>query len=446
MIKIISIMLQILLLSWLIFLHVSSALPIESKPLNNNPESWNLGWLVFSPRNASDPSAEALIGNDPHVKKSKITPKSIFIAPNTNFDKICPMGYRIDDNGKCIKTVTVNQDDILAARLADLFGGDDDNSNKATNSDSDYYDFFEEDKNNKNENVGPLQFNIPLMIDVEEKADGSKKMEYIIEEKVITMRNLPAPQKVISEAAVTDKIVTTSSEPVTTILEEITTVTESSIKTTTLEIEETTTTEALTTTSSTTTTSTSTTPSTTTKTTTIAPIKFNNIDFMPKFTRKSNRTRVKSRPRKPRPSISTTTSSTTTTTTIAPSIIAGDLQSLQTQQIPKRNRLKSGSKRRRLSTTTMASTIPSTIKPVTHKPFYWLPKGWTIDESKKDKPVLIRFWSDQNQNQNQQQQQSISDNRARSHNSRSQRMNSKMPTENIFREVTVPELEELLSP
>lgn len=424
----ISTIFSVLLLSCLLLVN-TSALPIESKPLNNNPESWNLGWMVFTPRNASDPSAEALIGNDPHIKKSKITPKSIFIAPNSNFDKICPMGYRIDDNGKCIKTVTVNQDDILAARLADLFGGDDDDSNKATNSNSDYYDFFEEDKN---ENNGPLQFNIPLMIDIEESSDGTKKMEFLIEEKVITMRNLPKLEPVTEKSSLES-----TSE---TILEESSTTTSTeSPKTTTTETFEETTTEMATTSSSTTTeilTTTSTMAPTTTSTTTstVAPIKFNNVDFMPKFTRKSNRTRVKNRPRKPKPS------STTTTTTIAPSLItAGDLLAAQSEIIPKRNRLKSGIKRRRLSTTTMAPTT-SSESPVTHKPFYWLPKGWTIDETKKDKPVLIRFWADQ------QPQVDKKVERARSHNSRSQRMNSKMPTENIFKEVTVPELEELLNP
>lgn len=397
----------------------TSALPIESKPLNNNPESWNLGWMVFTPRNASDPSAEALIGNDPHIKKSKITPKSIFIAPNSNVDKICPMGYRIDDNGKCIKTVMVNQDDILAARLADLFGGDDDDSNKATNSNSDYYDFFEEDKN---ENNGPLQFNIPLMIDVEESSDGTKKMEFLVEEKVITMRNLPKLDPITEKSTVES-----TSEA---IVEEVSTTTENPKSTT--EIPEETTTEMQTTSTTTEASTTSSTTTTTTTTSTVAPIKFNNVDFMPKFTRKSNRTRVKSRPRKPKPS--------STTSTIAPSVItAGDLQSAQSQLMPKRNRLKSSPKRRRLSTTTMAPTT-SSENPVTHKPFYWLPKGWTIDETKKDKPVLIRFWADQ------QPQVDKKVERARSHNSRSQRMNSKMPTENIFKEVTVPELEELLSP
>jgi hypothetical protein len=394
---------RLLILTCLLLIYTANALPVESKPLNNNPESWN---LYFVPRDPLNPSAEALIGIDPHVKKSKITPKSIFIAPNKNLDQtICPNGYRIDDIGKCIKTVTVNQDDILVSRLAELFG-EDDNSNKATISDSDYYDMIEEEKNS--ENAGPLQFNIPLMVDIE---DGKKKVEYIIEEKVITMRNLPAPQKIVATPLTTDKSLETTMNP------EITT---ESPKTST-EIEETTTEVP-----STTTTESTTTTSTTTKApSTVLPYKLNNVDYLPKFTRKSNRTRVKSRTRRPRPTVLTSTSSSI------------DLQPSQSLQAPKRTRLRSGSKRRK--TTTVTTT--TTEVPVTHKPFYWLPKGWTIDETQKDKPVLIRFWADEPK-----QLKSSHDERARSHGSRSQRMNSKKPSEEFFKEVTVPELEEILSP
>lgn len=410
---------RLLLLTCLLLIYTTSALPVESKPLNNNPESWN---LYFVPRDPLNPSAEALVGVDPHVKKSKITPKSIFIAPNKNLEHaICPNGYRIDDNGKCIKTVTVNQDDILVSRLAELFG-EDDNSNKATNSDSDYYDMFEEEKNG--ENAGPLQFNIPLMVDIE---DGNKKIEYIIEEKVISMRNLPPPQKVVA-TPVTERISVENVELITTALipEEITTLTEK----VTTEIEETTTEKLTTTTTQSSTTSTSTRaplPST------LLPYKLNNVDYIPKFTRKSNRTRVKSRPRRPRPTVLTSTVSSVDQIQ-TPSLIL---------QAPKRTRLRSGSKRRK--TTAVPATTSSTTPevPVTRKPFYWLPKGWTIDETKKDKPVLIRFWADEPE---QQQLKSSYDERARSHVSRSQRMNSKKPSEEFFKEVTVPELEEILSP
>lgn len=414
---------RLIILTCLLLIYTTNALPVESKPLNNNPESWN---LYFVPRDPLNPSAEALIGIDPHVKKSKITPKSIFIAPNKNLDQtICPNGYRIDDNGKCIKTVTVNQDDILVSRLAELFG-EDDNSNKATISDSDYYDMFGEEEKNS-ENAGPLQFNIPLMVDIE---DGKKKMEYIIEEKVISMRNLPPPQKVVSAQITTEKILVEDAELISTTMPEEITTTAKSVHNTSTEIEETTAEVPTTvpktespTTSTTTTTSTTQAP----PPSTLLPYKLNNVDYVPKFTRKSNRTRVKSRTRRPRPTVLTTTSS------------SFDQQPSQSLQAPKRTRLRSGSKRRKSTTTTTTTT---TEVPVTHKPFYWLPKGWTIDETKKDKPILIRFWAEEPQ----QQLKNSHDERARSHGSRSQRMNSRKPSEEFFKEVTVPELEEILNP
>jgi hypothetical protein len=78
----------IILICWLAMSFLAiSGYPIESKPLNNNPDTWNFGvesWMFENDSNPSDPSASALVSSDPHVKKSKITPKSIFIAPNAN--------------------------------------------------------------------------------------------------------------------------------------------------------------------------------------------------------------------------------------------------------------------------------------------------------------------------------------------------------------------------
>jgi hypothetical protein len=452
---------RILLLSWCALAAPVAAYPIESKPLNSNPESWNLSsWLVFTPRNSSDPSAEALVSSDPHVKKSKITPKSIFIAPSNynSQDKNCPHGYRIDDNHKCIKTVTINQDDILAARLSDLFGVDTSSSNnKHTNVDSDYYD-FDEDKNE--ENSGPLQINLPLTLDIEEETADGKKVEYIVEEKVITMRNLN-PKNVRPEASedvttivpapITEKLVGDDYElllmttPTEIPIDEQTTVANTDEPATT--VLDTTTPES-TTTTTTTTTSTSA-PSTTTTTTTtttekppiiilpsIEPYRINSVEFMPKITRKSNRNRSKlgeKRIRRPRPQQLVQNGED--------AVLNAQQPLIEPLPIPKKNRTRVNAKRRKIVATTTTTTSssstesssPSPSPSSTHKPYFWLPKGWTIDETQKEKPVLIRFWEEQPH-----------DERARSHNSRHQRMNSKMPTEGIFREVTVPELEQLV--
>lgn len=426
---------------------LAEAYPIESKPLNNNPDTWNFGdgWLIYNPRNSSDPLASALIGADPHIKKSKITPKSIFIAPNAfnGQGQICPHGFRVDDNGKCIKIVTINQDEILAARISELFGVDN-NPNQNSDSDTDYYDFDDEVKSDKDS--GPLQFNLPLAIDIEEDGDGMK-VEYIVEEKFITMRNLN-----LSQVETIERLDETTTSTVTEITESVSTE-ESAISSTPLQTEadvmtttevvllinstlqddedEISTTEAISTTTVELTTTTTQAPSTSKPTT----MKTFSVDFLPKTQRKTNRmgqagARLKNsrdrdkidRPRKQK---------TTAVSLKSSEKLATKLYKIDRDQVPKKNRTR-GSKRpgyRKLTTTTeSALTTP------TQKPFWWLPKGWSIDET-KDKPVLVRFWS---------QQPLAQDERARSHESRQQRVNSRMPTDNIFREITAPELETVM--
>lgn len=436
---------------------MTEAYPVESKPLNNNPETWNFGdgWLLYNPRNSADPSASALIASDPHVKKSKITPKSIFIAPSsyTTNEQLCPNGFRVDDNGKCIKTVTINQDEILVARISELFGIDE-NPNKNSDIDSDYYDFDDESKSEKDS--GPLQFNLPLAIDVEEEVDP-KKVEYIITEK-FTMRSLN-PKDVITTTEKVDE--TTTSALVTESTQSV--FTEEPIKNSTMEfIDETvTTTETIVAQSSTvkdddstlmtatveqstepsTTTPVPTTSTTTTTpkpptTTTKPPMKIFSVDFLPQAQRKSNRFgqagRLKNsrdrekydRPRKQK---------TTAVSTKSNEKVVTKLHKIERDQVPKKNRTRSNPKRpgyrKYTSTTEIVTETPAT----TPKPFWWLPKGWSIDES-KEKPVLVRFWAEQ---------PLPHDDRARSHSSR-QRVNSKMPTDDIFREITAPELESSL--
>lgn len=448
--------------------------PVESKPLNNNPDTWNFGdgWLIFNPRNSADPSAEALISSDPHIKKSKITPKSIFIAPSvyTVTEKQCPHGYRIDNNGECIKTVTINQDDVLAARISELFGVDS-NPSKGSDIDSDYYDFDDDTKSEKDS--GPLQINLTLpLIDIEEEVDG-QKVELVIEEKFV-MRNLnpkdvlTTTEKVMevsttmaSEAApttlVTDEVVSSttlvssteeptpgskSEDPTTEMstTQESTTVKDDEVESTSTMTEEpvaeTTSTEAPTTT-------------TTTTTTTCRPTttKIFSVDFMPKSQRKSNRlggessARLKAsrdrdkfdRPRKQKTTVASLKSASDKATMTK-------LYKIEREQVPKKNRTRNGSPKRpnrKLTTTTeivTESPVTDTTS-TTQKPFWWLPKGWSIDET-REKPVLVRFWS---------QQPLHHDDRARSHNGSRQRANSKMPTDNIFREITAPELADALN-
>lgn len=485
----------IFMLFWLTLMSLTEAYPVESKPLNNNPDTWNFGdgWLTFNPRNSADPSASALIGNDPHIKKSKITPKSIFIAPNS-WPTVCPHGFRIDDNGKCIKTVTINQDELLAARISELFGIDESPSNnKNSDIDSDYYDFDDESKADKD--AGPLQFTLPLAIDIEEVEDG-KRVEYVIEDKIFTMRNLRPeepttvkfvepttvklvePTTVIIEEPTTFKVEesttvivvipttikseeSTSSAPVTETTEPVSTdePTTSSIAAIDNEEKISTTTETILSVESSIVSVTENLPvdstikndeevnttveptTTTTTTTTQKPttVKIFSVDFLPNSKRKSNRNGQASarlqnsrdrdkavRPRKQK---------TTAVSTKSNEKLMTKLYKIEGEKTPKKNRTRNGSKRpgNRKTTTTTTEATTEEFPAVTQKPFWWLPKGWSIDET-KEKPVLVRFWAKQPLQQ---------DERARSHNSR-QRVNSRMPTDNIFQEVTGSEISTVL--
>lgn len=453
------------LLGYLVFISLKvDAYPVESKPLNNNPDTWNFGegWLLFNPRNSADPSASALIGSDPHVKKSKITPKSIFIAPNahTTHEQMCPHGFRVDDNGKCIKTVTINQDEILAARISELFGIDE-GPNKNSDIDSDYYDFDDESKSEKD--TGPLQINLPLAIEIDEKVDG-KRVEYVIEQK-FSMRNLdPKDLKATTEkldettiltpvAETTESVFTeqstTSSSTIALSAEETRTVTETVLPPNASQFYEDTSTMEMTTVEAATAPSTVVfslitqetsriSPTITIASKTVKPVKIFSVDFLPKSSKKSNRfeqanARLKNvgdreRPRKQK------------TTAISMKVYAKPSTKLYKLETSKKNRTRDGLRPvgHRKSTTTSATTINEITTEITmtnpasaQKPFWWLPKGWSIDES-KEKPVLVRFWS---------QQPFSHDERARSHNSRQQRVNSRMPSENIFQENLAPELD-----
>lgn len=130
-------------------LALASGLPITSKPLDNSPDhlTWEAAWL-------SGDSRIAGAGG----KAKKITPKSIFIAPQLNgFNgSLCPPDTRIDYNGKCIQVVNINTADILVTKLQSILGNG--GSAPNTGGDDDYdYDY---------DPSGPFQVNLPLSIDL----------------------------------------------------------------------------------------------------------------------------------------------------------------------------------------------------------------------------------------------------------------------------------------
>lgn len=89
--------------------HRSESLPVTSKALDNNSDQliWQTAW--YSHRLSEDNKDSPFTG-----ESRKITAKSIFITPNFNQNAShCPPGYKIDDNGKCIKVVNINQGNLF---------------------------------------------------------------------------------------------------------------------------------------------------------------------------------------------------------------------------------------------------------------------------------------------------------------------------------------------
>ncbi|XP_049292032.1 protein folded gastrulation [Anopheles funestus] len=132
---------------------VTDALPITSKPLDNNPDhlTWEAAWL------SEDNRSSVPLGG----KSKKITPKSIFITPflNNYNTSACPPDYKVDYNGKCIQVVSINTADILVTKLQSLFSqhGDGGSNGPGTGEDDYDYDY---------DSTGPFHVNLPLSIDL----------------------------------------------------------------------------------------------------------------------------------------------------------------------------------------------------------------------------------------------------------------------------------------
>ncbi|XP_053659590.1 protein folded gastrulation [Anopheles marshallii] len=132
---------------------VTDALPITSKPLDNNPDhlTWEAAWL------SEDNRASIPLGG----KSKKITPKSIFITPflNSYNTSSCPPDYKVDYNGKCIQVVSINTADILVTKLQSLFSQHGDGGNNGAGTGEDDYDY-------DYDSTGPFHVNLPLSIDL----------------------------------------------------------------------------------------------------------------------------------------------------------------------------------------------------------------------------------------------------------------------------------------
>lgn len=308
-------------------------------------------------------------------------------------------------------------DEILAARISELFGVNE-TPNQNSDIDSDYYDDFGKDE----KEAGPLQISIPFF-----EEENDKKIELVLEEKVVfTMRNLN-PKDVL--------ITTEKSETLPTTIETTLSTTEeppeTSTQLTTTQMDETDKLEATTTemsfsfsTEADDLATTTILPTEEPKPTTVQPsstTKIFSVDFLPKRNRmKSNKTvssqlkivpdRNKDRPRKQK-----TTANSTKLVQSKPYKLNKDYQ------ISKSNRTRVNLKQRKLVTTTTEDAT-ATASSTTQKPFSWLPPNWRIDQS-KEKPILVRFWKNQPLTEESSQDQESN-----------QRKNSRKFTEKFFRE------------
>lgn len=119
------------------------SLPVQSQALENVDDQffWQQAWFSSNDK----PDSPFTSGDS-----KKITAKSIFITPNlVKPSHYCPPGYLIDDNGKCIKVVSISQqsEELLTSRLINLI---------ATH-DFDYeYDEEEQTNDDQSNNLPPL--------------------------------------------------------------------------------------------------------------------------------------------------------------------------------------------------------------------------------------------------------------------------------------------------
>ncbi|GAB0087808.1 hypothetical protein DMENIID0001_021600 [Sergentomyia squamirostris] len=136
-------------------------LPVTSQPLASNPDhlAWE-AWLTVDSRNPFNTDMTR-----------KITPKSIFIAPNFRNESLpCPPGFKIDHRGQCIRIVSIDPNDLLANRLQSILA-----STNLQTDDEDIYDYDAYDTS------GPYQVNLPVSLDANSKLEQSEEAKRTME-------------------------------------------------------------------------------------------------------------------------------------------------------------------------------------------------------------------------------------------------------------------------
>lgn len=135
----------------------SLALPITSKPFDNNPDHLVSEAQIAGGRNVVEPG-----------KSKKIT-KSIFITPPLDepSPKNCQLGYKVDRMGQCIETVHFNKSDLLEKQINSILGNSHqhqhDDKHKGT-TEYDYEDYDTPASEVHHHSNGPYHVHIPVKI------------------------------------------------------------------------------------------------------------------------------------------------------------------------------------------------------------------------------------------------------------------------------------------
>ncbi|XP_034176370.2 uncharacterized protein LOC117602446 [Osmia lignaria lignaria] len=156
--------------------------PTLSRSSSSETRSQNLGspsdlawqaWLLLDSQNGGQSSLDSA------TFLRRITPKSVFIAPELPALPPCPDGYHADTMGRCVKSVNIDHQahlGFLLQRLNTRYG------NRGGSSE------FPSPNNNPKKSSGPLQLNIPLfsLVDTEpaqsdpEETRGSFRFPIIV--------------------------------------------------------------------------------------------------------------------------------------------------------------------------------------------------------------------------------------------------------------------------
>nr|XP_031828908.1 uncharacterized protein LOC116425405 isoform X2 [Nomia melanderi] len=160
----------------------------SQNPGSPNDLAWQ-AWLLV------DSQTGVYSGLDSASFLRRITPKSVFIAPELSALSPCADGYQADTMGRCVKNVNIDQEAhfvFLLQQLNNRYG------NRASGGDT-----F---NNNQKKSNGPLQLNIPLLpstnsqslkVDHEETRDTIKVPVVISPQETNPIENNRPPEPVV---------------------------------------------------------------------------------------------------------------------------------------------------------------------------------------------------------------------------------------------------------